>query len=108
MSRVAFFIISICLLTGCANGPIFWTRPDATARAFQVDHHECFDTAYLGYGTGNEQTYKACMRAKGWTRTQGTGSQYPDGVFFRGPEGDDEFTPKGRAGYGWIELHGSR
>jgi len=69
---------------------MFWTRPDATAQIFEVDHHQCFDAAYLGYGTGNEHTYKSCMRSKGWTRTQ---VQDPDGVLFRGPEGDDDFVP---------------
>jgi hypothetical protein len=98
-------LIAGCLLVlGCANGPMFWTRPDATARTVQVDHHQCFDAAYLGYGTGNEQTYKSCIRSKGWTRTQGAGSQYPNGVFFRGPEADDGFTPAARAGYGWLEY----
>jgi len=52
----------------------------------------------------NKQAYKACMRSKGWTRVQGTGSQYPDVPHFRGPEGDDEFKPADRA---WFTTQGS-
>lgn len=93
MFRVMLSLATLFFIAGCATGPMYWTRPDATAPLFRVDNQQCFDAAYLGYGTGNEQTYKACMRSKGWTRTQGTGVADPEGAFFRGPEGDDEFVP---------------
>jgi hypothetical protein len=88
-------VMSLSILTavsGCANGAIYWTKPDATDAAFQTDHQPCLAAAYVGYGAGNEQAYKGCMRSKGWTRVQGTGSQFPNVPHFRGPEGDDEFA----------------
>jgi hypothetical protein len=80
------------ILAGCSNGSFYWTRPGATPDAFLADHKPCFDTASKGYGMGSEDLYKACMRSKGWTRVQGTGSQPPSVPHFRGPEGDDEFN----------------
>jgi len=86
-------LITSVLIAGCASGEIYWTRSGATEDAFLADHAPCFRTAYVGYGVGNEQAYKACMRSKGWTRIQGTGSQAPAGPYFRGPEEDDDFAP---------------
>lgn len=104
MTASLALVLALTLVTGCANGAMYWTRGDATPDMFRADHWPCFDTAYIGYGVGSEAAYKACMASKGWTRTQGTGSQYPSGVFFRGPEGDDDFTPAARAGSGWLEY----
>jgi len=84
--------IALTLLVGCANGPWYWTRPGTTDAMFLADHQPCFETATIGYGAGSEAAYKGCMRSKGWTRVQGTGSQYPTVPHYRGPEGDDEFT----------------
>jgi hypothetical protein len=78
------------LLAGCPNGSIYWTRPDATPETFVADHKPCFEAATVGYGVGSEKAYKPSQ--KGWTRIQGTGSQPPGVPYFRGPEGDDEFT----------------
>jgi hypothetical protein len=89
------FMIAACvlLIAGCASGPHYWTRQDATDARFQIDHRECFDAAYVGYGAGNEAAYKGCMYSKGWSRIQGTGTQPPSVPYFRGPEGDDDFGP---------------
>jgi hypothetical protein len=84
--------LTLLALGGCANGPIYWTRPGATPDTFLADHKPCFQTTTMGYGVGSERAYKACMRSKGWTRVQGTGSEFPKEPHFRGPEGDDEFT----------------
>ncbi len=80
------------------------TRSNATRDVFLADHQPCFDVATIGYGVGSEQAYKACMRSKGRTRVQGTGSQYPGVPHFRGPEGDDEFKPADRD---WFTTQGS-
>src|SRR5882724_3377242 len=90
--RPAMLGIALTLLVGCANGPWYWTRPGTTDAMFLADHQPCFETATIGYGAGSEAAYKGCMRSKGWTRVQGTGSQYPTVPHYRGPEGDDEFT----------------
>ena len=80
------------LFQGCASGPFFWTRSDATPEAFNADHAECVKGTTIGYGVGSEQAYKACMSQKGWTRIQGRGGRPPDVPHFRGIEGDDEFA----------------
>ena len=85
-------MLAALLFAGCANGPIYWTRVGATEDVFLADHTPCFRVAYVGYGVGNEQAYKACMQSKGWTRISGTGSQPPKVPHFRGPEGDDDFS----------------
>lgn len=89
------WLLAMALLAGCANGPWYWTRPDATDALFLADHEPCFKAAYIGYGAGSEAAYKGCMVSKGWTRVQGTGSQPPSVPYFRGPEGDDEFRSSG-------------
>jgi hypothetical protein len=90
MKRLA--VIASLLLVGCASGPFYWTRSNATPESFLADHAPCFKTATVGYGVGSEKAYKACMLSKGWTRIQGRGGEFPDVPYFRGPEGDDEFT----------------
>jgi hypothetical protein len=83
-------------LAGCLNGPMYWTRVNATPQQFLADHHPCFDSALIGHGVGSEKAYKACMVQKGWIRTQGGGAEPPDVPYFRGPEDDEEFTPGAR------------
>lgn len=97
MKSVALLLVLI--VAGCANGPMYWTKPGATEATFAGDHQPCFQAAYVGYGAGNEQAYKGCMRDKGWTRVQGIGSQPPSVPYFRGPEGDDEFQVIGKDRY---------
>lgn len=84
--------VAVVLLAGCASGPHYWTRQDASEPIFQSDHESCFKAAYVGYGVGNEQAYKGCMRSKGWERIQGRAGQVPTIPYYRGPEGDDDFT----------------
>ena len=100
-----WIVIVALLAAGCASGPFYWTRLNATRDVFLADHQPCFDAATIGYGVGSEQAYKACMRSKGWTRVQGTGSQYPTVPHFRGPEGDDEFTLADRE---WFTTQGNQ
>ncbi len=101
MKRIA--AVLALMLAGCASGPHYWTRADATRDIFLADHDPCFKDAIIGYGIGSEKAYKACMASKGWMRVQGTGSQYPTVPHFRGPEGDDEFTD---ADQGWFRTQG--
>jgi hypothetical protein len=85
-------ILASVAIAGCANGPTYWTKSGATPDGFLADHKPCFQTATIGYGVGNEEVYKRCMRSKGWTRVQGTGGELPSVPYFRGPEDDDEFV----------------
>jgi hypothetical protein len=82
-------VLSLLLFTGCGT-QMFWERPGATVADFDRDHAACFNEAKTAYNVGSEQVYKACLRAKGWTRgTTGTG--LPDANHFRGIEDDDQF-----------------
>jgi hypothetical protein len=90
--KAAIAVLISVILAGCASGPFFWTRADATPEAFNTDHAECAKVATIGYGVGSEKAYKACMSQKGWTRVRGRGGQPPDVPHFRGIEGDDEFA----------------
>ena len=74
---------ALFLLTGCASGPFFWTRPDADLAAFHRDHEVCFQT-------WSENGYRNCLLSRGWKRVQ-TASGLPDGTHFRGPERDEDF-----------------
>ena len=78
---------ALFLLSGCASGPFFWTRPDSDLTAFHRDHEVCFQTLS---GKG----YRNCLMSRGWTRVQ-TASGLPDESHFRGPESDEDFrAPK--------------
>jgi hypothetical protein len=81
----------LVLVSGCANGPIYWTRPGADLEAFSADHFECARGATIAYGIGSEDAYKRCLKQKKWTRVQGRGTEMPDVPFFRGFEDDDQF-----------------
>ena len=88
-------VIALCLtvLAGCAYGPVYWTRYDATPELFSADHRQCFDVATIATGVGSAAAYKACMGERGWIRVQAHGSQPVPEPHFQGPEHDDEFTP---------------
>jgi hypothetical protein len=92
MKGFSIALFGALLLAGCASGPHYWTKPDATSESFLADHTPCFKDATIGYGIGSEKAYKACMLQKGWTRIQGYSNEPPKQPHFRGPEGDDEFT----------------
>jgi hypothetical protein len=79
-------------LTGC-GGMHYWTKPNATTKAFLADHEPCFKDATIGYGVGSEKAYKACMTEKGWVRVQGYVNGPPTVPHWRGPEDDESFKP---------------
>jgi hypothetical protein len=83
MKRLA--VIASLLLVGCASGPFYWTRSNATPESFLADHAPCFKTATVGYRVGSEKAYKACMLSKGWTRIQGRGGRVPRCPIFPRP-----------------------
>jgi hypothetical protein len=94
LKRIALVAAALLVASCAGTGPIYWTRPAATPEIFRADHEPCFRDATIGYGIGSEKAYKACMLQKGWTRVQGFYvNEAPTVPHFRGPEGDDEFTP---------------
>jgi len=90
MKPVPLFVVFV--LAGCANGPWYWTRAEATREQFNADHDTCAQAAMVGYGVGSEQVYKRCLASKGWTRVQGRGTQPLSVPHFRGIEDDDHFA----------------
>src|SRR5262249_25590978 len=83
----------LTVTAGCAYGPIYWTRYDATPELFSAAHQECFDVARISAGFGSAAAYKSCMGQKGWIRVQARGSQPVPEPHFQGPENDEEFKP---------------
>ena len=55
MTHLRFALSAVLLLTGCASGPHYWTKPGATAEMFKADHEECVRGATIGYGVGSER-----------------------------------------------------
>jgi hypothetical protein len=76
------------LLAGCQ---LYWVKPGADMAAFTADHHACVKTA--GHPVDEAKTrvlvnldvYRACLKARGWTREEGSKFANPPG-FFRGLE----------------------
>jgi len=83
----------LTLIAGCAYGPVYWTRYDATPDLFHADDQQCFNVATISAGFGSAAAYKSCMGEKGWIRVQARGSQPVPEPHFQGPEDDAEFTP---------------
>ena len=93
-------IVVPCLtvIPGCAYGPVYWTRYDATPDLFNADHQQCSDIATISAGFGSAAAYKSCMGEKGWIRVQARGSQPVPEPHFQGPENDEEFAPVSSSG----------
>src|SRR5262245_30748682 len=85
---------SLTVTAGCAYGPIYWTRHDATPDLFSADHQRCFNVATISVGFGAAAAYESCMGEKGWLRVQARGSQPVPEPHFQGPEDDAEFSPE--------------
>lgn len=71
---VAFLIVG---LTGCR---FYWGKPGGTAEQFNRDSTECAKESSptpqaAAYGVATEKIYKACLRARGWTREKGPGGE---------------------------------
>ena len=101
-------LLCTVLLMGCASGPWYWTRANATDAAFEAEHLDCARGAMIAYNVGSEQAYKSCMRQKGWTRVQGSGTQPPDVPHFRGIEDDNHFALGPRELQERVNLEQSR
>jgi hypothetical protein len=85
-------LFALLALDGCAYGPVYWTRYDATPDLFLADHRQCVDVAAIAGAFGAAAAYKSCMGEKGWVRVQARGSQPVPEPHFLGPEVDEDFT----------------
>lgn len=80
---------------GCAK---YWTREQATLSDFSKDHKECLATTGMPVANDpsrvvpNEQDYRRCLIARGWTRRDASWLDVPAG-YYRGYEERDEFKP---------------
>src|SRR5881628_4243291 len=89
--RLGLFVLALGLLaTGC--GKHYWEArgADRGLAAFMDDSAICAGEARTAkYGIGDEEIYRACMKAHGWRRVQTPNPTYAQ---FRGPEDADEFA----------------
>ena len=64
------FALAVCAaaLAGC--GLHYWSRPGGTLDDFNRDSAACAKEATPQYGIFVNDTYRACLRARGWVRAQ--------------------------------------
>jgi 8-oxo-dGTP pyrophosphatase MutT (NUDIX family) len=62
--------LGICLVVLGGCGLHYWSRPGGTADDFNRDSAACAKEASPQYGILIQDTYRACLRARGWTRAQ--------------------------------------
>ena len=87
MNMARLLLIALLCLTGC--GVFYWESPGRDVSAFKDDSGACIKDATIKYDVASERIYRACMKSRGWQRTQTGG---PGDTQFRGPEGDDGFS----------------
>jgi len=89
------FVASLIFLAGCSH---YWTRPNGAVSEFATDHRECLEASSVpvvgrpGYGVVDEQAFRRCLIARGWTRRQAATLDVPAG-YFRGYEERDDLAP---------------
>jgi hypothetical protein len=99
MANVVALVLLTGLLTTLSGCQLYWIRPGADMTAFTTDHHACLKTA--GHPVDEAKTqvlvnldvYRACLKARGWSRETGSKFENPPG-FFRGLE-DEGPVPVG-------------
>ena len=80
---------------GCAK---YWTREQGTLAEFSQDHKECLTTTGVPVVNDptrvvpNEQEYRRCLIARGWTRRNASWLDVP-ASYYRGYEERDEMKP---------------
>ena len=76
------------LISGCSH---YWTRPQATLEQFAQDHRECIQAGAVpvvnhpNLVVPNEQEFRRCLIARGWSRREQPVTDVPQG-YFRGYE----------------------
>jgi len=85
------FVASLVFLAGCSH---YWTKPDGASSSLQEftqDHRACLEQAGTpvvnrpGYAVIDEQAFRRCLIARGWTRRQAPVMDVPAG-YYRGYE----------------------
>ena len=82
------FAFAVLAAAGCTH---YWERPGGAIADFERESAICIDDAKKSpYGADSmEQIYRACMRARGWSRVE---VSVANDNQFRGPEDLDEFA----------------
>jgi hypothetical protein len=81
-------LLSLMLLAGCSH---YWTRAGSSSIDFATDHQACMEANSVpvvgrpGYGVTDEQAFRRCLIARGWTRRQALSADVPAG-YYRGYE----------------------
>jgi hypothetical protein len=66
--RLAVLTVGLVALAGC--GRYYWSKPAGTLDDFNRDSAACARQASPAYGLIIEETYRSCLRSKGWSRAQ--------------------------------------
>jgi hypothetical protein len=66
-----------------ACGRHYWSKPNGSMDEFNRDSAACAKEASPQYQILIDETYRACLRARGWVRAQQTG---PTPGWYRGIE----------------------
>ena len=75
-------VVLLAALSGC--GRHFWNKPGAALEEFNRDSAACAKDASPQYGILLDDVYRACLRARGWTRAQQL--EPPPAGWYRGIE----------------------
>ena len=82
-------LVALALFLSVGCGVHYWQRQGANVRDFEQDSNGCVTEAKVPrLDLEPEQSYRACMRARGWQRVQ---VGVPEPNQFRGPEEVAEF-----------------
>jgi hypothetical protein len=80
-------MISVAL-AGCT---LYWYKPGADMATFTTAHQECMKVSGTPVSEGqvyvNLDVYRACLRARGWSRESASTTQ-PPAYHYRGQEND--------------------
>jgi hypothetical protein len=93
--KIAGILLAVLATAGCAK---YWTRDQAALADFASDHRDCLATTGVPVVSDpsrvvpNEQEYRRCLIARGWTRRNASWVAVPSG-YYRGYEEREEFKP---------------
>ena len=73
--RTRLAIVAALVLGALGGCQHYWSKPNGTKEMFWQDSSECARTAApnptaAAHGIVNDQLYRACLSAKGWTRAE--------------------------------------
>ena len=86
MKRLLLVSFALIALSACSH---YWERPGGGVADFERESSVCIEEAKkMPPGDAMEQTYRTCMRSRGWRRIE---VSVADTNQFRGPEDTRDF-----------------